>query len=304
MSAALINPWACACCEVGATPMSPSIALAAKRGTAWANGSELGLDDWDMVDAKGYDPADFDGFWRTIELTEVYPIKDTTTPGTFGSWTRVSTVAHSGANVVATAAEITFTESVVEDADPTPPLYVDETALDVAASDIVATTEIPASDVRSFAVTQADAQDWADAGSVPTTELDGWSSGVYQTAAGGHAVAIKMRYALSWIYDTYEPSTDIITTALGDGDLSLPIAYRIDSYTVATTTTNPGAVTRTSVPWDAAQKLFVTVDADLTDPESAGWTALAFDATGATWYGFHLFDGVADLWPVIIGESA
>lgn len=290
----------CACCDGGETLISPGLSIAVRVGQGWANGSVLSLENLALVTDKGYDPAAFAGHWQIIEVVEAYPIFSHADADPHGTWYRRITRTHSGAAVVATEGEISYSDVDTSDPDPVLPLYADTSAWIVADSDISVSGGIDPEEVRAEAAANAGTGPWTatgDGGLVP--ELGGYLTGAYLSEGGGFAIAQQAIYAGSWEMEDYSPETSQVITGLADGDLPLPITAVVTTLVVDTEETSDAEVSWT-VPWRAADLRFS--DADLTDPASANWRTLAFDATGAAYRVVVAAPGRADLWPILVLE--
>jgi hypothetical protein len=288
----------CECCERGSTPIVSSHLIRARAQEGWANASYVSAIGLTIADEKGYTLADFEGLYRTIVLTLAYPILDASDSNNrVGTWYSVSTFEHTGDDVVAASDDIVFTTDLVEDSDPIPPLFV-SASLDYTVSDIAVSGEITAADVEAFIRSEISLKDFTSIDNAPAEALEGQTHGLFMSDAYG--IAREAQWQSVAIMEDYESGVNTFTTYMENGDLSISVASRVDSYDTATESASEGTILSIDQPWNNDYKMF-----SLADPSppvassSVGWNAFP-SLSVETWYSSLAYPLSGDLWPLLI----
>lgn len=301
MSVDTYTPYQCWCCERGETEIVTALSLVSRRGEGWANASQVSDLGKTIASAKGYDPGDFDGLYRFIEVTVAYRIFSTEDSDQHGVYTQVLTTEHSGDRVVAAEELIEKTETTESDTLPADPLYVDFTSVDFDSSDAVADTEVLPSEVAEFARDACLGAEWQLSQEVVKIEIGNYQSGFAQSASGAFAVVIRSRYVPGYQFETdAEPGAFTVTRTI-DAELTIPFVVTVFQFDVATELVEEFGTESFTLVWQEVVYVgFYPSGVDLSDPDSPGWTDVEFDEAGDFYYSADIPALSADVWPLFV----
>jgi hypothetical protein len=292
-----------ACCGVCRPPsallkVSPSIAF--QQGEAYANASPVQFDSQveDIIAAHSYDPADFAGFFREINLDEAFLILSTEDSESHGYWHRRTTTRHTGPDVVDTAEEIDFELEDNSDDEPAAPLFASLADFVAEESDLSVIGVVDPEDIRARAAGNASSAEY-QASILPFLILNGYGSGVAVDELGhGYAQRKRILPARRFLPDlgyTVESYTN-------NPPSHLPVAWTQLSYDVE-------SEEATSVPQGIVTVYFVAGDwlpseeTNQADPETAGWIEVPFDDTGGAYHDAEFVDGDIEIFPFAVVDA-
>lgn len=287
----LLQSYRSDCCPNEQTLVTDSLLLRSRKQEGWANGSPIDDIGNVIVAVRGYDPADFDGYFQTIETTLAYPIIEPGN-GRVGTWTTTAILQHEGEKVVATQGEIKSNTTQEDDSDPASPQFVDFTQIDYDESDIIVSGKVTKEAIASFITSEIEGVEFGPY--TPDPALAGYIHGIAESP--GFSIGFETQWLPAVVPEDLGVY-NILTEAVG-GTVEVRwavVELEPDSGEEPTTLSQSAE----DLSWSNQYTMFVNANPapDTTDTAPTGWKTFG-ELTAEKWYRVKLSRIIGDIYPM------